>query len=138
MKGVISILICLTTLVGAAQLPSYIEGELYVKTVNSYSGDLTKLQDVDERLAKLLSSYNVSKVVKPFILQDENLQHTYLFTFSNSGDELKFIDAIEKLPFIDYAERVPQYEFFYTPNDLHPNQWNLQTIQDRNPWLLYR
>ncbi|MBL4652178.1 MAG: S8 family serine peptidase [Flavobacteriales bacterium] len=134
MKGILSILICLIAVLGFTQSPTYISGELYVKTVNTYSGNLTQVKDREEQLSKLLLDYNVSEVIKPFILQDENLQHTYLFKFSKSVDELKFIEAIEKFSFIEFSERVPQMEFFYTPNDLHPNQWNLVTIQAEQAW----
>ena len=80
------------------------------------------------------SSIEFPDISKAFILDDIKLQKTYLVKFDQNSKIEKLIDEFTALNFIEYAEKVPAYELFYTPNDLHPNQWNLTTVLAEQAW----
>jgi hypothetical protein len=78
-----------------------------------------------------------------FTGDDMNLtwKHTYktpvnplnrIYTISGFSDKLqlqKVFASLNGTENVELIERIPEYQFFYTPNDLKTAQWNLTTIQ---------
>ncbi|MFH1319877.1 MAG: S8 family serine peptidase [Bacteroidota bacterium] len=126
----------------------YINGQLFVKIKNTCSLDIsydslrfTKFQrfsksDFEDakRLSILIQKYDIKKIHKPFILDNPKLQKTYLIEFGKTTMANNLIEEFKQLDFIDYSEKVPNYQLFYTPNDLHTNQWYLPQIQAESAW----
>ncbi len=77
---------------------------------------------------------SASQVEHPFTLPSVELQQTYVL--KNVNFSKKELRVIESSPAVDYVEPIPQYQFFYTPNDLSGNQWNLNQINAELAWDL--
>ncbi|HHZ64119.1 MAG TPA: DNRLRE domain-containing protein, partial [Flavobacteriales bacterium] len=116
---------------------NYIAGQLFVK-VNDDSPEILLYQSGDEGyprgLREIIQKFRVTDISKPFILDDTKLSNTYLVRFDKHRQAQELINEFSRLYFIEYAERVPLYECSLTPNDLHPNQWNLTQIQAEAAW----
>ncbi len=117
----------------------YVKGEIFVKIKNAYSElDLTynpKNGDTKTDLPnKFLKKYNIVQIRKPFEkLKDENLNNTYVIKFSEYKKTDDLIKDIKDLIFTDYVEKVPNYQLFFTPNDLG-TLWHIPKIQGENAW----
>lgn len=67
----------------------------------------------------------------PFKVSSDQLKKTFVLKVDrNNADKISRNFAT----FIDYIEPVPEYDFFYTPNDLNSNQWNLTKINADQAW----
>ena len=88
----------------------------------------TQSQQDFEAVSELMESrgYNAD-LAAVFILKDPRLQATQLLTI-NDPDVKQCIAWLKTLEQVDYIEPVPKQQTFYTPNDLHANQWSLNTI----------
>lgn len=78
--------------------------------------------------------YEITSITKPFFIQNEILQKTYLVEFNATDKIGDFLEVLNNNANFDYAEKVPDYQFFYTPNDIQSQQWNLQKIQAELTW----
>lgn len=67
----------------------------------------------------------------PFTVESSKLRRTYVLS-GDSNSVLKIGNQLKK--YIEYIEPIPQYEFFYTPNDLNSSQWNLSKINAELAW----
>ena len=115
----------------------YIDGQLFVK-VKDESSEILLYKSGDEvypqGLKEIIVKFRVTDISKPFTLDDPKLERTYLLKFDEHNRTEQLINELSSLEFIEYAEKVPLYECSLTPNDLHPNQWNLTQIQSEAAW----
>lgn len=118
-----------------SQSQDYHPTKLFVKFKQT-----TSLENIDyaapqsfssKKLSPLQLAFKANKVksvLRAFKLKSANLAKVYTITIEDSAKREQLINALKKLPEIDIVERVPVYHTFLTPNDLHPNQWNLLKI----------
>lgn len=69
-----------------------------------------------------------------FVTDHENLNSIYLVTFQSEEGKTRALENQSVYSAIEYAESVPMHEIFYTPNDIHAQQYNVQTIQAEAAW----
>ena len=121
------------------ELPSYQEGKLYVKIKEnarlSLEYDAENPNSRQHRLSELIAQFKVYKIEKAFKRIPE-MNAYYRIHFRQDDQATALITALQKLPFVEFAERVPLYKKFYTPNDLHPDQWNLRKVEAEGAWDL--
>lgn len=103
-----------------------ISQEYFIK----FSNSVTK-EEIEDFKRQIITSSN-SKFYCPFKSQSEKLQKTYVLAGVNLNQNT--FQAIQEYAFIDYIEKVPEYDFFYTPNDLGSGQWNLSQINAELAW----
>ncbi len=103
------------------------------KTMVFEGSDLTSWAS-DEHLNRFLQELEVSSVEKAFRMNHPELNAIYVIECEN-----KPADFIQKgISSLIYIEPVPVYEHFYTPNDVHANQWNLTKINASGAWDVKR
>lgn len=110
---------------------AYTDGQLFVKIKRDSN---YKLTIESKELQALVEEFGIQKIHKPFILDNPDLQQTYLVEFPGTINPDSVISGLTRLSFIDYAERVPSYEIFYTPDDLLSQQWHLPAISAEQAW----
>lgn len=132
-------ILCALSFSTVAQTKDYEVGQLFVQFDAWHASDLSwskngTTQPLDI-LTRWIEQFELTTVSRPFFLENEALQRTYLFEFEASDRTAEFIAALESFQGVVYAERVPVHDFFYTPNDPQlNNQWHLQTIQAFQAW----
>lgn len=96
---------------------------------NPQKGDLKT--DVSK---EIVSTYLIHEISRPFIaLKDEQLQHTYVFKFSDNKLVDLLIQELKTLSYVVLVEKVPQYKELFTPNDFK-SSWSLTKIQAKQAW----
>lgn len=104
--------------------------------------DYSKVKLKNKKLTPIeasFSTHKVKEVKKSFQkIASKRLNRIYTLTLEDSVKRNSLIDALQKLPEVEKVEKIPLYETFFTPNDIHPNQWNLPKIQAENAWDLSR
>lgn len=116
----------------------YEQGQVFVKLRPgqergwNYQGK--KNRKMHPWIQETLKKYQIQTVTCPFILPNPQLQAIRLVKFQANDLTEELIRELEALSFVEYAERVPHYQSLYTPDDLHPNQWNLPKIHAENAW----
>lgn len=123
-------------------LPLYAAGQLYVK-VKSDKTDLRYDQAIEGsrptsdaiELLPIIAHYGITRIEKAFArLPKLNRLYVVHFTSDQAADALVAALAAHRL--IAYAEKKPQHRTFLTPNDIHPDQWNVQKIAAELAWDL--
>lgn len=89
---------------------------------------------VPKAVLDLFNQFESGDLTRAFKLQDPALKSIY--TFHSSSEEL--VERLRTLEQVDYVEPVPIMALYYTPNDLHNNQWNLQKVKAQNAWDIQR
>ncbi len=128
----------------AAQVEEFIPGELFFKISDDVELNISEFENngesnhgkIDESFAPLVERYSITSIRMAFHLNDSRLQKIYLLRFEKVDSTRELMNKIKALDFIEYVEQVPLYKTDYTPNDLHPNQWHLNTIQAQQAWNL--
>ena len=105
-----------------ASSPTY---DYFVSIKQDVANPLNALEGVKK-------SAQITEVKKAFKLNDVRL--TSILKVTSTLPPARFIPLINQLSFVDYAEQIPIYQTFYTPNDLHSNQWNLKKIDAEGAW----
>ncbi|TAF74039.1 MAG: hypothetical protein EAZ53_10610 [Bacteroidetes bacterium] len=109
--------------------------------LSSYSNaKLVKTQSknaiIESLFFNLFDKYEVKFSNKASKLKSSKLQRIYKISIKDSTKLNAFLADIKENKFVEYAEKIPIYELFYTPNDLHPNQWYLPKINASQAWDL--
>ncbi|MGB0931295.1 MAG: S8 family serine peptidase, partial [Chitinophagales bacterium] len=78
------------------------------------------------------------EAIQPAFPRLQQMDKTYRISFKKTELTQELITQIAALPYIEYIEQIPIYQTFYTPNDLHPAQWNLSKIQAQTAWDFVR
>lgn len=116
----------------------YQEGKLYVKLHQGNA--ITINEQVDNYILKtpfanLINQYEITKVERAFSRLPQ--MDAYLRIYFNRTDLTEqLIAAIKQLKVVEYAERVPAHYTFLTPNDIHPDQYNVLITQAEQAWDL--
>lgn len=97
-----------------------------------FEGEFLDKWSDDRQLNRHFRKYNVVMVRKTFRLKDSLLANIY--TVVTLGNYPVFEPLLNDIDGVEYAERIPDYEIFHTPNDLHPNQWNLKKVFAEDGW----
>ena len=110
----------------------FIKGELFIKLTDNSSS----LEELEKVLNKISgeTDFLVSNINRPFFINNLTLKNTYHVTYTSDIDVLNLIQKLNEEKIVDYAEQVPEYDFFFTPNDLQTQQWNLQKINAELSW----
>lgn len=113
------------------------KGELFVKIKVDKSANKNQ-ENGKQKMAALLHSaclggYDGAVVTLAFPLL-ERLHDIFRVRFSGNINLAEIIRHLEQMPDVEYAERVPVYKLFYTPNDLHPLQWQLTKVAAEQAW----
>ena len=58
----------------------------------------------------------------------------YKVKFTNTHLTQQLIADLQKLPFVQFAEQVPEHRTFLTPNDIHPDQYNVTLTNCEQAW----
>jgi gliding motility-associated-like protein len=118
--------------------PQYKGGELYLKIRTSSS---IVINAPDEKyVAKsivrhLQQQYGIKSIV-PAFPRLKSMHQYYKLRFDKVDLTEQLIKDLQKIPAIQFAERVPQHYTFYTPNDIHPDQYNVILTQAQQAWDL--
>lgn len=119
------------------ELPEFVKGQLYVKVKNTAAADITypvKESNLPDEWSELVVRYTITSIKCPFILEDENLQKTYLLTFRKLEETDQLMYDISQFDHIEYVEKVPLHKHFHTPDDLDSKQWHLAKVDAENAW----
>lgn len=115
---------------------NYDEGQLYVKFVSDKHPrvDYQKGQNPQTtRWVEMLAPFGITAIQKAFPrLPAMDLYYRIKFDKSDLTEEL--IAKLQRYPYIEFAEKVPLHETFLTPNDIHPNQYNVLITQAQQAW----
>ena len=115
-----------------ANAQNWIEGEIHMKTADTFSGQVDMSNNY---IASLIATYDIDTIYYPFMgLGNDTLEQTCRIKFSNYVLASQFLTALQALPICDYAELSPLYNNNFTPNDINANQWHLQKIQATGAW----
>ncbi len=120
------------------QRPQYKDGELYVKIRPESS---LRLHAPDSRyvgksaLRHLQATYGIRSMVLAFP-HLPNMHQYYKLRFDRIDQADALIRDLQREVAIQFAERVPQHYYFYTPNDIHPDQYNVILTQAEQAWDL--
>ncbi|MEZ4884891.1 MAG: choice-of-anchor L domain-containing protein [Chitinophagales bacterium] len=123
----------------ASKVSEYQSGKLYVKVKENirisleYNGG--EVSSREHRLATLIEECSIYRIEKAFKRLPE-MQQYYRIYFRQNQEPTVLIEALQKLSFVEFAEQVPLYQKFLTPNDLHPDQWNLKKVEAEGAWDL--
>lgn len=129
-----------------AQSADYVKGQLYLKVKNDAGIILPEIRQEKDvilleklgfsALFALCEDYEVFHLERAFRgLGNENLEHTYLLKFRQTGFELELADKAMRLNFIEYAVTEPIYYTTLTPNDYTGStQWYLDRIKALDAW----
>ena len=117
----------------------YDEGKLFVKLTHKLDLDFAYNCEKpgefsNKELKRIIEFYGITSIACPFKAKDDGLLRTFVIEFSKTEKAAALIKSFSRLEYIEYAEKIPLYKPFYTPNDLDPNQWNLQAIDAQNAW----
>ncbi len=113
----------------------YEPGQLFIKIKDQSTLDISyHAESNNHYLEPYIASYGIEKIECPFILDNPQLQRTYVLEFNRIEQTQKLMEVLQEVEWVDYVEQVPNYQLFYTPNDLHPQQWNLQTVFAEQAW----
>ncbi|QQS30856.1 MAG: S8 family serine peptidase [Sphingobacteriales bacterium] len=114
----------------------YISGQVYVKfrtpahpLVDFKSGQNPQTT----RWAALLEPFGITAIQKAFPRLPE-MELYYRIKFDKSELTAELISRLERFPYVEFAEKVPQHKTFLTPNDIHPNQYNVLITQAEQAW----
>ncbi len=126
-----------------AEREAYREGELYVKLYDDSRAIDATLFGADGYLsakspfAHLLELYGISYIDRAFPRLAPRMDPYLRVRFEGGGAQAEaLIAALEQIRFVELAERVPRHYTFYTPNDIHPNQYNVLTTFAEDAWDL--
>lgn len=115
------------------------DGIIYLKIKNNTINNLEALvfgkdEDLSEnsKIKALSHKYNFTKVEKKF--RTQSLQNIYKIHFSEINNTDILLRELNDLTFIQYACKAPIYRLFYTPDDVHANQWYMNLIQAYDAW----
>ncbi|MDX2194782.1 MAG: LamG-like jellyroll fold domain-containing protein [Cytophagales bacterium] len=121
----------------------YQSGKIFIKFKTSttlqnidYTKNTFTLSNKKYNIEHVFHKYKVKSVKKTSKLKAPSLQNIYTITFEDTASTDLFINELIKFLNIEYAERAPLDVANFTPNDLHPNQWNLLKIQAPQAWDL--
>lgn len=117
--------------------PDYQTGKLYIKVKKNKSVsleyDANNPRRYDRHLRPIIEGYDVYRIEKAFKRLPE-MRQFYRLHFRAAEKTSALIEALQELPFVEFAEQVPLYKKLLTPNDLHPNQWNLKKVEAEGAW----
>ncbi|OWY23770.1 hypothetical protein C7N43_13285, partial [Sphingobacteriales bacterium UPWRP_1] len=114
----------------------YMEGQLYVKLISDANINIGykqgQLSGVS-RWAKIIPDFGIICIEKAFPRLPEMNQY-YRIRFTNTNLTQQLIDRLQRYPYVAFAEKVPLHRTFLTPNDIHPNQYNVLITQAEQAW----
>ena len=118
--------------------PNYIDGSVYFKIWDSNNIELAPYNYSNVQLNLLFAQYgvNVTGIRKPYPDTSVNFSLSRIYHM-HCSDSTRIDSLIAKLklhPYVEYAEKEPVMRTFYTPNDIHGNQWYLDKINATNAW----
>ncbi|MDL2262130.1 S8 family serine peptidase [Bacteroidales bacterium OttesenSCG-928-I21] len=130
--------------------PSYIDGHLYFKFVDSYEVDFKVNEDVSvdydqlPNLHYLFDEFGVTLITRPlFIFDDPQMERIIRLEFEDAQNIELFIKKLEQNPDIEYAEKIPFVKKCVTYNDPYYTtsggfnfKWHLEKINAPAAWGL--
>jgi len=120
--------------------PDFWDGEGYFKiskTKNSVlidwelGMDISRLEGFTE-LIPLIELGQITKIHKAF--KTPSLAAIYKFHFNALERTDLLIRNLESIDYVDYAHQNPIFYLYYTPNDVHANQWYFNLISAFEAW----
>lgn len=127
----------------AASLPQYEEDALFVQfknpnSITTWHGN-TVLGVAAPICQYITQRYSpcTATVAFPRLSYVPKLAGIVRLQLANPEQIEEVLRYLQTLPQLDYAERVPLYHTFYTPNDLHANQWHLSHIAAPAAWDIH-
>ena len=100
----------------------FVDGQLFVKLISK--SDFTQI----EAELKVLDA----ELTDPITIGYNGLDRVFVVEYSGEWGDV--YQTLESNDLVEYVERVPDYQAFYTPNDLHTSQWNLTQIFAEQAW----
>ena len=132
----------LTVTYGFAQQTSlYLDNDIYVKFVDSYTPTWDNDRFLEIELFVPLTDVNDDSYFKQvensffFIEGDEKLKRTIRVKLNSQVKVTDFIATLEQNPIVEYAERIPRNFRQDEPNDVDlAEQWSLENINAEEAW----
>lgn len=114
----------------------YIEGQLYIKIKDRAHVNIEYKNGQNPNISrwkKHISQYGITRIEKAFPRLPEMSQY-YRVVFDRSDLTNDLLKDLSSYSYVDFAEKVPQHQKFLTPNDIHPNQYNVLITQAEQAW----
>ncbi len=123
-------------LAGAKTGATFIDNQVYVKFKSPQHPQVTYQKGNNPqttRWVELIEPFGVERIAKAFPrLKEMDLYYRITFTETHKVEEL--IARLQRFSYVEFAERVPMHRTFLTPNDIHPNQYNVTLTQAEQAW----
>lgn len=117
-------------------IPDYQAGQLYLKIKDELTMDITYNEETilgSKYLGRLIPDYRITSVEVAFKRLPQMIQY-YKIKFEETDETDELLRALEELAFVEFAERVPLHRIFLTPNDIHPDQYNVLITNTEPAW----
>lgn len=125
---------------GDCQSCEYRLGQLYWK-VSRPDYDVSYLRERDglsanndtRSISALIEQYGITQIQKAFPRLPK-LSQIYRITFTETNKTQELLDALNAHRLTQYAEKIPVHKKFLTPNDIHPDQYNVLVTDCEQAW----
>ncbi|MDD3878235.1 MAG: S8 family serine peptidase [Bacteroidales bacterium] len=116
------------------------DGSAYFKVNGSIIPNLPEWNNTSEfdkfidfpQFVKIIRDYDVTLIKKAF--KTPSLCHIYRIEFNATEQVDKLIMDLKNIRGVEYAHKNPINQLFYTPNDVHVNQWYMNLIAAYEAW----
>lgn len=130
-----SIIIALFISLVAGAQSTYIQHQLFIKAKPGHPEiAFDAHREAPPAIAGEAKYFTIQSIAKAFRYPHEALQRVYVITVQDTLKVSPLMEVLEKKNWVEYIERIPNYQHFHTPNDLHPSQWYLKTINAEGGW----
>lgn len=125
---------------GDCKTCTYRIGELYWK-VSRANYEVSYLRTRDglspnndaRSITELIEQYGIQSIEKAFPRLPQ-LSQIYRIKFTETGQTEQLLAALNAHRLTQYAEKIPTHKKFLTPNDIHPDQYNVLVTDCQQAW----
>lgn len=117
-------------------LYSYREGELYLKLKKDNRVNIFFSADnagTKHLFRNEIAQFGITSIQRAFP-RLKGMSDYYRIKFDANQSPTTLIDALQRHNFVEFAERVPKHKLFLTPNDIHPDQYNVLLTNCEQAW----
>jgi hypothetical protein len=112
----------------------YRKGQLYLKLRDGL--DISVLYNAtnhNSRLLPLVDKYGITSI-EPAFPRLKTMGNYYRIKFNKPDLTDQLMLELKTTSFVQFSERIPIHRTFLTPNDIHPDQYNVTLTQCPQAW----
>lgn len=120
----------------AAQHYDYREGELYLKLKSSQMVNILFSPNTTapkHPLQSEIAQFDINSI-QPAFPRLKTMGSYYRIKFDSPQNIEALIASLQRYRFVEFVERVPKHRLFLTPNDIHPDQYNVLLTDCEQAW----